>query len=519
MYYNESTERYKYMKASLQYKTFKKLIKEYFDSGIKTVEFFVCIIMFIMAFVLKSQYSIEKKSMISQIQGFVAVYMSFRFGIIGIILYLLIFIMDTTFLLYDYLFDYKDYYNYSVSFVFLLLTVFWVTIVGIISYRQEKYRKETQRLAITDELTDVYNKRYFYITVERELKNSSSANSLGLILIDVDNFTMYNDLYGHNCGDKILKGTAALLKNVIGENETLFRFEGDEFAILAKERDITSLEHYAKNIHDTFEHLKEMYYDEHLAKRLTISIGVSIYPSISSNKEELISHANTALYQAKNMGEDKVNLYQDIMMLIHKNIKSDQQMVGMFKGLLSTINVKDKYTFGHCERVSSYAVMVGEEMGMDQKEIQTLLHAGLLHDIGKIELPKSVLNKTACLSEDEMRFVSQHPIHSAHILEPLSSTDNLIDYVIHHHERFDGKGYPDGLRGEEISIGARILCVVDCFDAMVSERPYRRSMTIEEAVLELKRCSGSQFDPEIVQIFVNAMSNKMSIKYDYKIGV
>jgi putative nucleotidyltransferase with HDIG domain len=194
-------------------------------------------------------------------------------------------------------------------------------------------------------------------------------------------------------------------------------------------------------------------------------------------------------------------------------------MVGMFKGLLSTINVKDKYTFGHCERVSSYAVMVGEEMGMDQKEIQTLLHAGLLHDIGKIELPKSVLNKTACLSEDEMRFVSQHPIHSAHILEPLSSTDNLIDYVIHHHERFDGKGYPDGLRGEEISIGARILCVVDCFDAMVSERPYRRSMTIEEAVLELKRCSGSQFDPEIVQIFVNAMSNKMSIKYDYKIGV
>ncbi len=507
------------MKVSSTNKYFAGLKKEYFESKTKIAELFLCIIVFIVAFFVKKQYSIEQKSMISQIQGFVAVYMSFRFGIIGMLLYFIVFILDSVFLLHDYLFMYKDSYNYSVSFVFLLLTVFWVTIVGIISYRQEKYRKETQRLAITDELTDVYNKRYFYITVESELKNSSSANSLGLILIDVDNFTMYNDLYGHNCGDKILRSTAALLKNVIGENETLFRFEGDEFAILAKERDINSLEQFAKNIHDTYENLKEEYYDENLAKKLTISIGVSIYPSISSNKEELISHANTALYQAKNMGEDKVNLYQDIMMLIHKNIKSDQQMVGMFKGLLSTINAKDKYTFGHCERVSSYAVMVGEEMGMDTKEIQTLLHAGLLHDIGKIELPKSVLNKTACLSEDEIKFVSQHPIHSAHILEPLSTTGNLIDYVIHHHERFDGNGYPDGLKGEEISIGARILCVVDCFDAMVSERPYRRSMTIEEAVLELKRCSGSQFDPEIVQIFVNAMSNKMSVKYDYKIGV
>lgn len=507
------------MKASSITKCFKNFKKEYLQSKIRIFEFFIFIILFIVFFLVKRQCSMEQKSMFAQIQGFIAVYMAFRFGIVGMFSYFVVFFMDTVFLLHDYFYEYNDRFNYSVSFVFLLLTVFWVTIVGIISYRQEKYRKETQRLAITDELTDVFNKRYFYITLESELKNSSSINSLGLILIDVDNFTMYNDLYGHNCGDKILKGTAAILKNAISEKETLFRFEGDEFAILAKERDIKSLEQFAKNIHDKYEKLKEAYYDENLAKKLTISIGVSIYPSISSNKEELISHANTALYQAKNMGEDKVNLYQDIMMLIHKNVKSDQQMVGMFKGLLSTINAKDKYTFGHCERVSSYAVMVGEAMGMDMKEIQTLLHAGLLHDIGKIELPKSVLNKTACLSEEEIKSVSQHPIHSAHILEPLSNTGNLIDYVIHHHERFDGRGYPDGLKGEEICVGARILCVVDCFDAMVSERPYRRSMTIEEAILELKKCSGSQFDPAIVKTFVTAMRNKMSVKYDYKIGV
>ncbi len=500
-------------------KKYHKLIRDHFESKMQLVELAICYIVFIVTFLIKNRCTMEQKSMISQVQGFIAMYMAFRFSIIGMLLYYIIFIIDGSLLVHNFLFMRNPSYNYPLSFLFLFLTIFWVTIVGVISYRQERYRKETQRLAITDELTEVYNKRYFYITLESELKNSSSANSLGLILIDIDNFAMYNDLYGHNCGDRILKGTADILKNVVGEKEMLFRYEEGCFAILAKDRDIVTLEEYAKNVHDNYEKLKEKYYDENLAKKLTISIGMSIYPRISSNMEELISHANAALYQAKNMGEDKVNLYQDIMMLIHKSEKSDQQMLGMLKGLLSTINAKDKYTFGHCERVSSYAVMVGEAMGLDKEEIQTLLHAGLLHDIGKIELPKSVLNKTACLSEEEIRTVNEHPILSAHILEPLSKTGNLIDYVIHHHERYDGKGYPDGLKGEEISIGARILCVVDCFDAMVSERPYRRSMTIEEAIIELKRCAGTQFDPKIVQIFIDALRNKMSVKYDYKIGV
>ena len=496
----------------------KNIIEAYLGTTLRRFEFLVCIIIFIIIHILKINCVMDQKAMFSQFQGFVAVYMSFRFGFIGMSIYYMTFVADCLYLLKHYMLINDKNFKYSESFIFLLMTIFWVTIVGIISYRQEKYRKESQRLAITEDLTNVYNKRFLYITLEKELKNSSSGNSLGLILVDIDNFTMYNDLYGHNCGDKILKSTADLLRDAISEKDMLFRFEGDGFAILAKDKDIKSLEQKAKNIHDNFEKLKSKYYDENLVKNVTISIGVSIYPSISSNKEELIYHANTALYQAKNMGEDKVNLYQDIMLLVRENINSDQQMVGVFKGLLSTINAKDKYTFGHCERVSSYAVMVGEAMEMNIKEIQTLFHAGLLHDIGKIELPKSVLNKSACLSEEEFKAVTQHPVHSAHIIEPLSNTENLIDYVMHHHERFDGKGYPDGLKGEEISLGARILCVVDCFDAMVSERPYRKSATIDEAVMELKRCSGTQFDPVIVQTFVNAMKNKMSQKYDYKIG-
>jgi len=275
----------------------------------------------------------------------------------------------------------------------------------------------------------------------------------------------------------------------------------------------------AKNIYDNYLKLKDEYYTDSISSKITFSIGLSEYPKISNSKEELVSHANMALYQAKNMGEDKVSFYQDIMLQVGKNMKSDQQqMVGVFKGLLSTIVAKDKYTFGHCERVSSYAVMIGEAMGLGFKEIQSLLHAGLLHDIGKIELPKSVLNKIGRLSEDELALIRLHPIHSAIILEPLSVIDaNIIDYVRHHHERYDGKGYPDGIKGEEISLGARILCVADSFDAMVSDRPYRKSMTIEEAFKELELHSGSQFDPKITRVFINLMRNKMSIKYNYTV--
>lgn len=495
--------------------------KEYLYSKLRIFEFFACILFFLIIYVIHN--IIDDKSMqsfISQAQVFAALYMAFRFGIVGMLVSIVVSLKDTMYMLSQYLQSTDQSYNYLVGLIFSLLAIFWVVIVGVISYRQQKYKKETQLLSITDELTCVYNKKYLYTTLKNELRNAVGDNTeIGLILVDIDSFSMYNDLYGYGNGDKILKDTASILKKVISYKETLFRFEGDGFAILVKNKNKKSLEQFAKKMHDNYEKLKSEYFNDGKVKKMTISVGVSIYPSVSTSAEELISHASTALYQAKNMGEDKVYFYQDVMTLIREYVKSDQQIVGVFKGLLSTINAKDKYTFGHCERVSNYAVMIGEEMGMEIKEIQTLLHAGLLHDIGKIELPKSILNKIDTLSDEEYNSISKHPVHSANILEPLSGTSNLIDYVIHHHERFDGNGYPDGLKGEEISLGARILCVADCFDAMVSERPYRKGMSIEDAFFELKKCSGTQFDPAIVQTFINAVKNKIYVKYDYRVGI
>jgi len=470
----------------------------------------------IIFFTIRSS-SLETKSFLYQAQGFVAVYMAFRFGIVGLIISILICFKDVVFIILEYL--KTGQYNYMVGLLSTIMVISCVLIIGIIAERQEKHRREVQRLAIIDDLTDLFNKRHFHETLENEMKNSvKSKHSIGLILIDIDNFRMYNDLYGLSYGDTILKNTALILKRITNKEDNIFRFGGDEFAILVLNKDLKILEKEAKRLYDEYEKLKKEYYNDSLVNKITFSIGLSEYPSISSSAEELISHANMALYQSKNMGEDKVHFYQDIMLQIHKSMMSDEQMVGVFKGLLSTIVAKDKYTLGHCERVSSYAVMIAEAMDLELNEIQTILYAGLLHDIGKIELPKSVLNKIGRLTSDEYELIRQHPVNSATILEPLSSINNLIDYVIHHHERYDGKGYPDRIAGENISLGARILCVADSFDAMVSERPYRKSMSIEEAFHELEKCSGLQFDPKIVSLFIKIMRNKMSVKYNYKVN-
>ncbi len=490
----------------------------YINTRRRRIEFIVFFTIIIILWVLQLSNSVEVQAYISQIQSFISIYMAFRFGIVGAAIAVMLNLKDIIYISAAYL-NYP-FYALAVGGILKLINIIWVLIVGIMSIKQEYHRRELRRLAITDDLTNIYNERFFHTVMEGELRNASKDGySIGLILIDIDNFRMYNDLYGHDYGDTILKNTAAILKRIVNGRHEIFKFGSDEFAVLVKGMNIKELEEEAEAIYKSHENIKREYYNDNLVNKITFSVGLSEYPNISSSKEELISHADTALYQAKNMGEDKVNFYQDIILQINRNIGSDQQMVGVFKGLLSTITAKDKYTVGHCERVATYSTMIAEAMGLGLEEIQTLMYAGLLHDIGKIELPKSVLNKAGRLTDEEFELIRQHPVSSASILKPLSGINNLIDYVRHHHERYDGKGYPDQLAGENISLGARILCVVDSFDAMVSDRPYRKSMSVEEAFLELEKFSDTQFDPKIVNIFITLMKNRMSIKYNYKFEI
>ncbi|NLD45664.1 MAG: diguanylate cyclase [Clostridiaceae bacterium] len=448
------------------------------------------------------------RGLLGQTQSLVFVLMAFRFGYFGCAIAAMYMFFD----IYNIL---TSLYHGSdrtlvIGVTQKILTIVVISFVALLTNRQEGQKRKLERLSIIDELTDAYNQRFFHMIIDSEIEKARKSQlSVGLIMLDIDNFKMYNDIYGHDCGDTILKCTSSILKRVIGGKGYICRYGGDEFAAIFTNTDLKSLERLANNIREEFEANKCDYFRKDLCEKVTLSIGLSEYPNMSKSKNELIYQADMALYHAKNLGKDKVHLYQDVILQIRKNISSDhQQLIGIFRGLLSTISAKDTYTHGHCERVSSYAVMIGEALGLDLRDISIIQYAGLLHDIGKVEIPKSVLNKKGKLSKEEIFSIHQHPVYSENILEPLKGMDQLVDYVRHHHERYDGSGYPDGLRGDQISLGARILCVADSFDAMISDRPYSKSMTLAQALNELKLNSGLQFDPDIVNIFSEIIKSK-----------
>jgi putative nucleotidyltransferase with HDIG domain len=191
---------------------------------------------------------------------------------------------------------------------------------------------------------------------------------------------------------------------------------------------------------------------------------------------------------------------------LYESIKKDQ--ISIIKALAATVDAKDHYTLGHSQKVSQYSVIVAEELGLPEREIEIIKYAALLHDIGKIALPDDVIKKPSRLSEHEFEIVQKHPIIGAKIIKEIEALAGMVPIVLHHHERYDGKGYPDGLKGEDIPVGARIVHVTDAYDTMVSARAYRDMLPPELAISELRKNAGAQFDPKIVDIFITSLRKR-----------
>ncbi|MEQ8201184.1 MAG: diguanylate cyclase [Syntrophomonadaceae bacterium] len=366
----------------------------------------------------------------------------------------------------------------------------------------------SQSEAMTDSLTKLHNHRYFYRALEEEVEKLGTGE-LSLLMIDLDLFKLFNDLYGHVEGDNALETVASILTRNVGSKGIVCRYGGEEFTVLLPRCDTKMAYDLAEKIRIDIE--KTFFSMNDVTQRfLTASVGVCTYPYAAPNTDELLKRADIAMYTAKNSGKNKTVIYTPEIRLTEPSMQGMMSTSGPMKpnfaatiyALTAAIDAKDHYTFGHSQKVAEYATLLASKLSLDKSHVELIQEAALLHDIGKIGIPEHILTKTGRLTNEEFDIVKQHVEMSITIIKHLPSMNHVIPAVIGHHERWDGKGYPRGLRCENIPLAARCLAIADAFDAMTSNRPYRNSLTVNAALGEIENNVGTQFDPLLANIFV-----------------
>ena len=388
----------------------------------------------------------------------------------------------------------------------LMLVVLWdrspilaVALIGpliaIALYQRSVHEAiKAMRLALTDAATGLGNKRHFEELLQRYLDRADEADTpLTLCLIDLDNFKSVNDVFGHPVGDRVLTQVAARLRRG-GES---FRLGGDEFAILLPNR---SAEDGLAVAESVGRRIAEARYDH--GRAVTASIGVATYPQDGLERTELVRVADKALYSAKGHGKARVHAYRPDAKLTPP---SRPHLVGLGRaaGLrqaasaAEAVVARDVYIGSHSQNVGELAARIADHVGLDHEQVELLRVAGNLHDIGKLLVPEDILHKPGPLMPAERVVVERHPEIGYRMLEALS-IEPIATWVLHHHERWDGQGYPHHLAGEDIPLAARILFVAESYETMTTDRVYRERMSRSEALAELERCAGMQFDPGVV---------------------
>ncbi|EFG86456.1 diguanylate cyclase (GGDEF) domain protein [Clostridium carboxidivorans P7] len=340
---------------------------------------------------------------------------------------------------------------------------------------ERKNRKEIEFLSYNDQLTGLHNRRFF----EEELKRLDNSENLPftIVMADVNGLKLINDSFGHAVGDELLKKVSSVMLNGCGDNGMISRVGGDEFIILLPRKNALETEEILK-------YISELASKEEVASiKLSISFGFATKHHDEEDIFEILKKAEDFMYK-------------------RKLFESPSMRGKTIAAIINTLHEKNKREEQHSHRVSEYCNSLGKAMNLSDGEIQELKTVGLLHDIGKIAIPEDILNKPGKLTNEEWEELKRHPEIGYRILSSVNDMSEIAEYVLAHHERWNGSGYPKGLKGEQIPLKSRIIAVADAFDAMISERPYKNSLSREEAVKELIKNAGVQFDPELVKIFV-----------------
>src|SRR5512146_3323653 len=393
----------------------------------------------------------------------------------------------------------------------LMLVVLWqrtpyliAALVGPLAaislYQRSTHRAlQAMRLALTDPLTGLGNHRNFQERLQRELGRAEETHGLvSVCLLDVDDFKRINDRHGHPGGDRVLAQVSTRLR----QGGEAFRLGGDEFALLLPGLDDAAALAVARSV---VKRIGE--WDSSQYGPITVSAGVATFPQHGRERDALIRLADGALYWAKEHGKNQVRLAGSVQPEEVEVVTEIGDRLARFRAaaaLARAVDSRDVYTGSHSERVAAIAGAIAEQLDLPAAEIELTRLAGSLHDLGKLAIPEEILQKPGELTSAEWLVVQRHPQIAHRMLESLGVAP-VAEWVLHHHERWDGSGYPDGLAGEDIPLGSRIVHVAEVFDAMTFGRLYRAPRTREAALQEIDKNSGVQFDPQVVRAFFTAV--------------
>jgi diguanylate cyclase (GGDEF)-like protein len=401
--------------------------------------------------------------------------------------------------------------------------------------------QKLQQQAITDSLTGIKTRRFFLENLQTEWKRASrSGRPFSVVLIDLDKFKMVNDSAGHLEGDLVLARVGRLLEQKSRQSNVVARYGGDEFVILMPETGVEQAQILSERLRlwlATDPMLNE--------RQITGSFGVATFPLHGATAEELLRVADAGMYVSKRAGGNCVSIAEELinaggalaqrqlltayiegfLQREHTGPESVEELTATLKKMCAAAENRESlmealfalsrasegrevHASGLGEASARAIEVLGRELGLSDEELDDVIYAARVHDLGKLILPERILCKPGPLTEEEYYLVKMHPLVGAEIVSCIPASERLQEIIKHHHERFDGKGYPDGLRGEQIPLGSRMLSVVDSYLTMMTDRPFAPRRSPADAMTELERCSGTQFDGMLVRLFLAHLRGK-----------
>lgn len=379
--------------------------------------------------------------------------------------------------------------------------------------------------ALRDPLTQLPGHRFFQEQLGVFLeKNQDEKRPLSCVLLDIDYFRHLNEALGHSFGDEVLGQAAALLSENLQPQDIACRYGGDEFSVILPQTTVSTAIQLADKIRLAV--AGHRFLAQHHSTHITISAGVSASSETTRSKNQLIQQAEAALAEAKAKGRNRVCFWQAPERRAVPEHPADAETVDEIRErfaelqkefkqaylksslpILDEMGAADGYLKDHSRNVARLATRLAHRMHLDHDEVSRINTAALLHDIGKLAIGGEILRKRTPLSDAELELIRKHPFYGVSILSHTRMFDEELPLILHHHERYDGEGYPHGLKGEQIPLGARIICIAEAFDGLTAGAVYRAAVSTEKAVAELARCAGRHFDPALVTILISLVAH------------